>query len=311
MSKPAVDLKALLEKMEHHRDSAVVALDHAIASIRSVHRLDRQLVATGMHDEEQIDHSDCDCRPGGVSVLVDQDGVISVLPVTLGPVALDENRPPRRTTKIDTPKPNKAPNKSAPKSQAAEKKTAPQSSQANRFTDEQKVDAVALADRLGSDAEAARQVGCTGTSIRAWRRGERGAPNRPAAAVPPRETPASAPEPKATQNRYTDAEKDAAVDLAIQLGSDKAAGQQLGIGQSQVSEWHRKGFGTVPEAKGSPAAEAKAAGPAGPTMHCPECKASLPIEGVPDSTARALTLRAHYKASPTCEEAIRTKVGVA
>lgn len=115
--------------------------------------------------------------------------------------------------------------------------------------------------------------------------------------------------PRARPGRYSDDERAEAVRLADELGSDNAAGKQLGISGVSIGSWRRAGHGKKPKstitgenprAKQPPAHD-------GPKTKCSVCKAKLPIEGEVGSESRLAALRAHYRDKPECEDALRKR----
>ena len=127
----------------------------------------------------------------------------------------------------------------------------------------------------------------------------------------------SGPGGPASRRRYTTEEKAEAVRLADELGSDSAAGKQLGMHGVSIGNWRRAGIGKQPTASSKKAASKKAASkeaepkaaPAAtsPTVKCKVCTEALPIVGEPSQVSRLAAHQAHWAAKPECGEAMRRR----
>ena len=197
-----IDLKAKFDQLEIQRQADVEALDQTIKAIDVLYKLDRHLVAAGLQPALQLDHP---THPALVSVEEEPDA----------------EGPPATT---DAPVVPIRPAKSS-----------------RRYTAEEKAEAVRLADELGSDNAAGKQLGCSGVSISNWRKDGHGRKFKSVTetAVPRRQAP-------------------------------------------------------------EPAAD-------GPSMRCPVCRKPAPIDGEINEVTKVTAMREHYKTSPDCQEALRKR----
>lgn len=134
-------------------------------------------------------------------------------------------------------------------------------------------------------------------------------PSRAPKAGPKAKRKESKPPPSsgAPQNRrFTDEQKNAAVDLAEKLGSTRAAALQSGTSDVSLRKWRTEGYGTGkgPKASnGGPAAVVPDAEVVGPSIRCPSCRHLVVVKGDPgDPQHKRAALFEHYKTSPNCEK---------
>jgi transposase-like protein len=147
-----VDLKAKYDEIEVQRLLHIAGLDAAIEAKKMLHELDEHLVANGFQKELQLPP----VSPGPPRMTLEE-----IRAQNRSVAVVEASEPPAAARAEDPPPVPQEP--SVPETKTTKLATG------KRYTDLEKAEAVRLADELGSDAAAARQLGTTSQSICNWR----------------------------------------------------------------------------------------------------------------------------------------------